>query len=83
MPRYYFNLKDGRLLLDDEGVEIADLDGAHKAAVTYSGEVLRDGASGSLWSGAPWRLWVTDQPEGAGNTLFTLVFSAVQGSAEA
>jgi hypothetical protein len=80
MPRYYFNLKDGRVVLNDEGVEIADLDGAHKAAVTYAGEVLRDGASGSLWSGAPWRLWVTDQPGGEGKTLFTLMFSAAEGA---
>jgi hypothetical protein len=82
MPRYYFHLKDGRTQFDHEGVELADLDHAHKAAVTYSGEVLRDGSNESLWTGAPWRLWVTDQPDGQGRTLFTLLFSASDGPVE-
>lgn len=79
MPRYYFNIKDGRTTLDNEGTELTDLDAAHKTAVTFSGEILRDGASGSLWSGPPWELWVTDQPGGLGQTHFTLYFSAVEG----
>lgn len=79
MPRYYFNLKDGKTTLDREGTDLADLDAAHKAAVTLSGEVLREGASRSLWSGSPWELWVTDEPGGLGQTLFTLFFSAVKG----
>jgi len=79
VPRYYFNLRDGHTTLDNEGTELLDLDAAHKAAVTLSGEVLRDGASGSLWSGSPWELWVTDQPGGLGQTHFTLSFSATMG----
>ena len=79
MPRYYFNLKDGRISLDDEGTELPDLDAAHKAAVTLSGEVLRHGTSKSLWSGSPWELWVTDQPGGLGQIHFRLLFSAVEG----
>jgi hypothetical protein len=80
MPRYYFNLKDGRVSLDDEGTELADIKAARQEAVRFSGEVLRDGAGDSLWEGEPWRLWVTDQPNGKGMTFFTLDFSAREGS---
>ena len=80
MPRYFFNLKDGRTSLDDEGTELADIDAARREAVTYAGSTLRDGAGDSLWNGEPWRLWVTDQPNGEGKTFFTLHFSAVEGS---
>jgi hypothetical protein len=80
MPRYYFNLKDGRQSLDHEGSELADIQAARKEAVSLSGAVLRDGAGASLWAGEPWKLWVTDEPGGKGNTFFTLNFSAVEGS---
>jgi ATP/maltotriose-dependent transcriptional regulator MalT len=80
MPRYYFNLRDGRDSLDEEGSELADIHAARKKAVTLSGEVLRDGAGDSLWDGATWKLWVTDAPAGKGKTFFTLSFSAVEGS---
>lgn len=78
MPRYYFHIRDGHTALDHEGTELLDLDAAQKAAVTLSGEVLRDGAKGSLWGGSPWELWVTDQPGGLGQTYFTLSFSATK-----
>ena len=29
-------------------------------------------------SGEPWKLWVTDQPDGAGTTVLTLQFAAVE-----
>jgi len=80
MPRYYFNLKDGRESLDEVGVELTDIDAARKQALTFSGEVLRDSSGASLWQGEPWRLWVTDQPSGKGKTFFTLSFSAVEGA---
>ena len=80
MPHYYFNLKDGRLSLDDEGSELPDIHSARKEALRLSGEVLRHEAAESLWQGEPWQLWVTDQPGGKGATLFTLNFSAVEGA---
>ena len=49
MPRYYFNIKDGYTSLDEVGVELADVDAARREAVTFSGEVLRDGAGERLW----------------------------------
>jgi len=48
MPRYYFNLKDGRESLDDVGSEFPDIHAARREAVRYSGEVLRDGGGVSL-----------------------------------
>jgi hypothetical protein len=80
VPRYYFNIRDGKTSLDSEGTELSDLMAARKMAVTVSGEVLREGADQSLWSGSPWELWVTDRPDGQGKTYFTLRFSAVENT---
>ncbi len=72
MPRYYFNFRDGRELLDSEGVELAGLADARDAAVVASGEALKDHA-GKFWSGEEWRMWVTDE---SGATVCALRFSA-------
>jgi hypothetical protein len=79
MPRYFFHLRDGRTSLDDEGTELPDIHAARRTAITLSGETLKDGASDTLWDGAPWQIWVTDQPDGKGQTFFTLHFSAHVG----
>jgi|1185.fasta_scaffold175849_2 hypothetical protein len=79
MNRYYFNFKDGHTTLDNEGVELPSLADARNMAILNSGEILKDGASDSLWGGTPWQVWVTDAPNGGGNTLFTLRFSAETG----
>ena len=72
MPCYYFNIEDGHRTIDNEGSELPDLQAARDEALITSGETLRDGCGPHLWDGKPWRMWVTDQPGGAGNTLFTL-----------
>ena len=79
MFRYYFNFQDGHTTLDDVGHELASLAEARKMAIEHSGEILQDGASEGLWAGEPWRMWVTDAPNGGGKTLFTLRFSAKDG----
>ena len=79
MPRYFFNVKDGRTILDEEGVELSSLAEARNAAIVNSGEILRDGAAAALWNGEPWFMWVTDAPNGEGMTLFTLRFSGAMG----
>jgi hypothetical protein len=78
MPRYYFHLQNGELLLDGTGHELPVLAAAQHEALQTSSDILRGGvrATASLWSGTPWRLWVTDSPNGEGKTLFTLSFSA-------
>jgi hypothetical protein len=82
MPRYYFHLKDGRTSLDSEGTELPDVVAARHAALRLSGEILREGADELLWGGTPWRLWVSDESDGAGETFFTLQFTAAEGATD-
>lgn len=78
MPLYYFHLEDGQILHDVTGLDFPDLAAAQNEALRTSGELLKDGpqAPAVLWNGRPWRLWVTDKPNGEGKTLFTLRLSA-------
>jgi uncharacterized protein DUF6894 len=78
MPHYYFHLENGQILLDDTGLELRDIAVAQNEALRASGEILRAGAraTATLWNGTPWRMWVTDKPNGEGKTFFTLRFSA-------
>jgi hypothetical protein len=76
MPRYYFNVEDGQRLLDDTGLDLPDIAAARNEALRTSGNLLKSGPSASVWNGTPWRLWVTNEPNGEGKTYFTLRFSA-------
>jgi hypothetical protein len=76
MSRYYFHVKDGATSLDSEGLELPDLAAVRKAALTFSGETLRDGADPKLWDGTPWRLRVTDRPDGEGVIVCEVHFLA-------
>lgn len=78
MPRYYFHIKDAQTTLDGQGTELADVDAIRKEAVMIFRDVLRgDDPEAEFWSGATrWMLWVTDRPEGNGETLLTLQLSA-------
>ena len=40
MPRYHFNLYDGREILDHEGTDLADLQAARDEALRFVGELL-------------------------------------------
>jgi hypothetical protein len=74
--RFYFNIKDGQTLLDDEGTEFNDMAGVREEAVQSSADLLKALHGEHFWSGDAWQLWVTDQPNGGGNTILTLTFSA-------
>ena len=78
MTLYYFHLEDGQTLHDEEGMDLPNLAAAQDEALRSSGDFLRDGpvARDAFWKGTPWRLWVTDKPNGEGKTLFALRFSA-------
>ena len=69
---------NGQTLLDDAGVELRDIAAARNQALRASSEIFRAGprATATLWNGTPWRMWVTDNPNGEGKTFFTLRFSA-------
>jgi hypothetical protein len=79
MPRYFFNVEDDCTIIDQEGTELLNLEAAREEAVSTSAELLRCRAGDSLWSGKPWRMWVTDQAGGAGTMLLRLQFSATEG----
>jgi hypothetical protein len=57
---------------------LRDIAAAQKEALRASADILKAGAraTATLWTGTPWRMWVTDKPNGEGNTFFTLRFSA-------
>ena len=78
MTHYYFHLENGQTLLDDTGVELRDIAAAQNEALRASSDILKAGAraTATLWNGTPWRMWVTDKPNGEGKTFFTLRFSA-------
>jgi hypothetical protein len=76
MPRYYFHLEDGQRLLDDTGLDLLDIAAAQTEAVRASGDLLKGGPLATLWDGTSWRMWVTDNPNAEGKTLFALRFSA-------
>jgi hypothetical protein len=72
MPRYFFNLCDGRDFPDEEGSELDNADSARSEAVVLAGELLRD-LGGRFWQGEEWRLHVTDE---GGETVCALRFMA-------
>jgi hypothetical protein len=78
MQRYYFHLENGQILLDDAGAELRDITAVQNEALRASSDILKAGAraTATLWNGTPWRMWVTDKPNGEGKTFFTLRFSA-------
>ena len=42
MPRYFFNVHDGKDLPDHYGTELRDREAAHKEAVFAAGEMLKE-----------------------------------------
>jgi hypothetical protein len=78
MPRYYFHVEDHHTTLDETGVDLPSLEEARREALQAAGDMLRNGAGTSVWDGKPFRMWVTDQPQGRGKTFFTLRFSAAE-----
>jgi hypothetical protein len=74
--RYFFNIKDGATILDEQGIEFDNIQEVKDEAVRSSADLLKGLHSEYFWSGEPWLLWVTDQPNGAGKTVLTLTFSS-------
>ena len=76
--RYYFHIKDGVSLLDDEGYDCAELATVRAQAVATSGAMLKElSGSGEFWSGEVWTMWVTDEPNGKGKTILALEFRSI------
>jgi hypothetical protein len=61
--RFYFHVKDGNTILDEDGSEFPNVDAVKDNAVRASGEMLRGLNHGQdFWSGEPWKLWVQTAP---------------------
>lgn len=60
MPKYFFNTVDGRRYPDEDGMELADLDGVRSRATRVIGELLKE-RSADFWDTGRLRLEVTDE----------------------
>ena len=78
MSLFFFHVRNGSTTLDRDGVEFPDVEAARREAIVACGELLRDVPAGVL-KGASLRLWVTDQPVGQGNTVYSLNISPDAG----
>ena len=73
MPRYFFNVVDGREIRDELGTELPSLDAAREEALQASVELLRAlKRKSEFWAGDAWIMNVTDE---AGRAVLTLRFS--------
>ena len=78
----YFHIRDGLILLDDEGHDCADLASVRTQALATSGGMLKElPGSAVFWSGEAWTMWVTDKPNGKGKTILALEFRSVLATA--
>jgi len=71
MNRYYFHIRNGHTILDDVGSLLPNIASAKAEAWKVRKETI-GGPRTSPWDTAPWRLWVTEGPNGEGKTLLTL-----------
>ena len=81
--RCFFHVSYGKMAWDSQGTELQDIAEVRSAAVRLSGALLSDIDEGRLWRGTPWRLWVTDGPNGTGKIVLALRFVADDGAWDA
>ena len=70
MPRYYFNVYDGKVTLDPDGMELSDTAQARRMAVRMAGQIFDDDAE-LVALGEDWHMEVVDE---TGLLLFRLDF---------
>ena len=49
--RYYFNIKDGTTMHDDEGMEFDDISAVKEEAIRSSGDMLKELQGEHFWTG--------------------------------
>jgi hypothetical protein len=76
--RFYFNVMNGGTELDPDGTQLSGIAEARSQALRMLGAMLQEADSNFPWGGAPWRVWVSDGPQGSGRVLFTLQVSAAE-----
>jgi hypothetical protein len=73
MPRYFFNITQGKLPRKaDEGMDLPNDEAAWEEATTACGEMIKE-LDGELKAGPEWRMEVTDE---TGAIVYRLRFSA-------
>lgn len=77
MPRYFFNIYDGKSVIDEDGMVLADIIQARRMAVRMAGQLFDD-ESEIVALGQEWRMEVTDDK---GLILFRLDFLVTDSSA--
>jgi hypothetical protein len=77
MPRYFFNIQDGKDFPDDEGSELAGPEEAREHAIVVAGAMLKDHGR-HFWNHGEWRMLVLDE---SGATVCSLRFAAEQNAA--
>ena len=60
MPRYYFNIMDGRPVVDRQGVELPDAAAARKEATRYAIDLVRRRSGFGGWNAVE-NVVVTDE----------------------
>jgi hypothetical protein len=73
MARYFFNVHDGKDVIDRDGTELRDEAEARSEAVRLAGQCILDLGEAFWTSGEEWRLEVSDEER---RTLFSLTFTA-------
>jgi hypothetical protein len=78
MPRYFFNIRQDKLLLeDDEGEEFANLDAARQEAIASAREILSEAAFSGEAASLDRKIEVADE---AGETVLTIPIGRVTGT---
>jgi hypothetical protein len=72
MPRRYVHLQNGVTSLDNDGIDLPDMMATRAEAVRTIAAVLLEDNVDSFWNGHPIRLWITDGPNGSGETVLAL-----------
>jgi hypothetical protein len=72
MPMHYFHMSNGHTILDDHGTDLPDLAAVRDEAVRAAKELMSIGSAETLWDGKPWKVWVTDAPNGTGRTVASI-----------
>ena len=76
MALHYFHHSNGHTTLDHFGTDHPDLASVRQEAIRALRELIYLGPADSLWSGEPWKLWVTQDPDGVGRNVLTLDLNA-------
>jgi hypothetical protein len=69
MARYFFHTLNGKMLVDDVGVEFASMDEVRSETIRASGQMLSHGVQG--WKGDAWQMIVADE---SGTIVFSVSF---------